>query len=142
MATLHVEIVTQEEQVLAVEATQVSVPGHEGEVTILPHHQPLTSILSAGEITIVSRSGEVSHIVVSPGFVQVVDNRVTILADSAVREDELSEQRALEAKAAAEAALQEMESDSEVAMTLGTIERTVMELRAIRRRPKHRAHSN
>lgn len=140
MAKLKVEIVTQEEQILSGVASQVSLPGAFGELTILPNHEALTSTMIAGEVHVVLEGGQDKRVVVSPGFVQVTNNVVTILADSAVREEELDEQRALEAKAAAEAAMENMESASEVAMTLGTIERTLMELQAIKRRPKHRAH--
>lgn len=142
MAQLTVEIVTQEEQVLSVTAKQVSLPGSNGELTILPHHRALTSTMTAGEVVIVLDNDQERRVVVSPGFVQVADNKVVLLADSAVREEDLDEQKALEAKAAAEAALQEMASSSEVAMTLGTIERTLMELRAIKKRPRHRATPN
>src|SRR5690606_26932292 len=96
--------------------------------------------MSAGEVHIVLDNGQDRYVVVSPGFIQIANNVVTVLADTAVREEELDEKKALEAKAAAEAAMENMESASEVAMTLGTIERTLMELQAIKRRPKHRAH--
>ena len=137
-AILNVKIVTQEEQIASVEAQQVSLPGAEGEITILPNHQALTSTMKAGEIDLILTNGDHRRVIVSPGFVQVVDNSATILVDSAVREEDLDEQRALEAKEAAEEAMKNMESSSEIAMTLGTIERTLMELQAIKRRPKHR----
>lgn len=139
MNQLTVKIVTQEEEVLSLEAQQVSLPGSEGELTILPEHQALTSLMSAGEVVIRLSDAEERRVVVSPGFVQVRDNVVMILADSAVREEDLDEQRALAAREAAEEAIQSMESSSEIAMTMGTIERTLMELRAIRRKPKHRS---
>lgn len=139
MNQLTVKIVTQEEEVLSLEAQQVSLPGSEGELTILPEHQALTSLMSAGEVVIRLSDAEERRVVVSPGFVQVRDNVVMILADSAVREEDLDEQRALAAREAAEEAIQSMESSSEIAMTMGTIERTLMELRAIRRKPKHQS---
>lgn len=142
MATITVEIVTQEEQVLSVTAEQVSLPSSRGEITVLPHHRSLTSTMAAGEVTINLTGGDVRRVVVSPGFVQVDKNVVTILADSAVREEDLDEQKALEAKAAAEEAIKNMESASEIAMTLGSIERAVMELRAVRKRPKHGTSSH
>jgi len=141
MATLlQVKIVTQEEEVLSAEAHQISLPGSEGDITVLPNHQALTSTMKAGEIDVLLANNDHRRIIVSPGFIQVANNVVTILVDSAVREEDLDEQKALAAKEAAEEAMKNMESSSEVAMTLGTIERTLMELRAIRRNPKHRAH--
>ena len=134
MKQLHVEIVTQEEQILSQEVDRITLPALDGEITILPSHQSLTAVMSAGEI-VYSGQGREQRLIVSPGFIQVADDTVMILADSAVREEDLDEQKAHEARAAAEAAMEDLEGESEVAMTLGTIERTIMEMRAINRRP-------
>ena len=130
---LKVDVVTQEEQIVSEEVDSVTLPTSDGEITILPGHVALTALLQAGDITL-RNSGKVRQLIVSPGFVQVADNQVVVLADSAVREEDLNEQKALEAKAAAEQAVKNLHSRSEIAMTLGTIERTLMEMRALRRR--------
>ena len=133
MAKLKVEVVTQEEQLVSVEADEVTLPATNGEISVLPGHEPLMSTMKAGEV-ILHNQGKVERIIVSPGFIQVAQNSVIVLADSAVRENELDEAKARQAKADAEAAMQELQSDSEIAMTLGTIERTLIELRALERR--------
>lgn len=137
--TITVDIVTQEQQLLSTEAKQVSLPAAQGEITVLPGHRALASTMLAGEVAIWDTKGQVQYLVVSPGFIQVDHNHVTVLADSAIREEDLDEQKALQAKQAAEQAMSDLHSQSEIAMTLGTIERSLMELRALKRRPKHRA---
>src|SRR5690606_28146657 len=108
--TIHLEIVTQEKSIVDVQAAQVSLPAHDGEITILPNHRALTSIMQAGEVAIVHPDGKQQYLVVSPGFIQVEDNRVTVLADSAIREEDLDESKALAAKEAAEARMAELQS--------------------------------
>ncbi len=130
--SLQIDIVTQEEQLFSDAVTQVSLPGLMGEITLLPNHEPLMSALAAGEVTL-WHDGKVKRMIISPGFVQVSDNKVMVLVDSAVREEALNEQKAEEARLAAEAAMNDLQSETEVAMTLGTIERTLMEMRAIRK---------
>ncbi len=137
--TITIDIVTQEQQLLSTQAAQVSLPAASGEITVLPGHRSLASTMNAGEVAIWSTSGKIEYLVVSPGFIQVDHDHVTVLADSAIREADLDEQKALAAKQAAEQAMVDLQSQSEIAMTLGTIERSLMELRALKRRPKHRA---
>lgn len=133
MAGLQVEVVTQEENILSEEVDQITVPSTDGELTILPHHQSLTATMKAGEV-VLKANGVEKRLVVSPGFIQVTAGKVVVLADSAIREDDLDEERAREAKEAAEEAMVHLEIESEIAITQGTIERTIMELRSIHRR--------
>lgn len=144
MAThmLQLDIVTQEEQLFSAEVTQVSLPSQTGEITLLPGHEPLMSALAAGEVTVWQPDG-IKRMIISPGFAQIANNQVTVLVDSAIREEALSEQKAEEARRAAEEAMNDARSHTEVAMTLGTIERTIMEMRAIRRgRGGSRSHGD
>lgn len=130
--TLQIDIVTQEEQLFSAEVTQVSLPSVSGEITVLPGHEPLMSALAAGEVSL-WHDGIVKRMIISPGFVQVADDKATVLVDSAVREEALSEQKAAEARAAAEAAMADAQSHTEIAMTLGAIERSIQEMQAIRK---------
>ena len=138
MPQLQVDIVTQEEQLLSAEVSQITLPGQAGEITVMPGHEPVMTTLSAGEVTLWLKDG-VKRMIVSPGFAQIAGDAVTVLVDSAVREEALSEQEAVEARKAAEQAMSQALSDTEVAMTLGTIERTLVEMQAIRKGhgPRH-----
>lgn len=111
MAKLTVQIVTAEREVLRDEADVVIAPAIEGTVGILPRHAPLLTALVPG-ILVLKKDGQEEAMAVSGGFLQVANNRVLILADTADREEELDEQRAQEARAQAEAALKEAASGS------------------------------
>jgi F-type H+-transporting ATPase subunit epsilon len=106
MAKLEVKIVTAEREVLTDEADVVIAPASEGTVGILPRHAPLLTALIPG-ILVLKKDGQEEAMAVSGGFLQVANNRVLILADTAERADEVDEQRAQEARARAETALKE-----------------------------------
>src|SRR5437879_9399708 len=106
MARLTVEIVTAERQVLTDEADMVVAPAVEGTVGILPRHAPLLTALNPG-VMVLKKDGQEEALAVSGGFLQVSNNRVLILADTAERAEEVDEQRAQESRARAEEALRE-----------------------------------
>lgn len=96
--TIHFEIVTPERVVLREEILQVSVPTATGEITVLPDHLPLVSLLQPGVIEIKRAGGQAEVMAVSGGFIEVMKDKVVILADTAERAEELDEARVEEAK--------------------------------------------
>jgi len=100
--TIKFEIVTPERTVMKDTITQVTVPTKDGEITVLPKHIPLVASLMPGVIELVTDSGEKNIIAVSGGFVEVLKNKVVILADSAERAEEIDLDRAEEARKKAE----------------------------------------
>jgi F-type H+-transporting ATPase subunit epsilon len=106
VAKLTVDIVTAERRVLTDEVDMVIAPATEGTVGILPRHAPLLTALKPGPM-VLKRDGVEEVLAVSGGFLQVANDRVLILADTAERADELDEQRAMEARSHAEQALEE-----------------------------------
>jgi len=97
------EIVTPERVVLKEEIKQITLPTKTGEITVLPDHIPLVSSLVSGVIHIKRRNGEDEIISISGGFLEVLKDKVVILADTAERAEELDIDRAEEAhKRAAE----------------------------------------
>ncbi len=102
MKIIKFEIVTPERTVLRQDILQVTVPTTSGEITILPDHIPLVSILQAGVIE-VKRADNITEIMsVSGGFIEVMKDKIVILADTAERAEELDEKRIEEAKTKAE----------------------------------------
>ncbi|MCA9753642.1 MAG: ATP synthase F1 subunit epsilon [bacterium] len=79
---LHCTIVTPEKAILDVEAERVTVPGHDGEIGILPRHARLLAKLGVGVLKVTS-GGRTQELFVEGGFVQVADDKVTVLTDSA-----------------------------------------------------------
>jgi len=80
---LHCSVVTPESPVFEAEAAQVTVPAHDGEVGILPGHARLLARLGVGELRVRRTDGRDEHMFVEGGFVQVADDRVTVLTDAA-----------------------------------------------------------
>ncbi len=137
MAKLSVEIVTAERQVLAEDDVDMVVaPGSEGVVGILPRHAALLTTLKPGAIRI-KKDGNESAMAVGGGFLQVNNNRVLILADTAEREDEIDESRAEEARRQAEQALQEATRGGgsvQIEAARAALQRSMVRLNLVRRR--------
>src|SRR6266480_2908162 len=106
MAKLHVELVTAEDRVVSGEADFVRARGVDGELGILPRHIPLMTPLRAGEVMI-RNDGHEEYLFVAGGFLQVLPDKVVILADAAERADDIDEQRAEEARRRAQEAMQQ-----------------------------------
>jgi len=102
---LTLEIVTAERQVLAEDdVDMVIAPAVDGEVGILPHHAPLITVLQIGELRVKKGQDEQS-IVIAGGFMEVLNNKVTVLADAAERSEEIDIAAAEEARHRAEQSL-------------------------------------
>ena len=126
--TLHVEIVTAERELYNGEADLVSAPGSEGRLGILPRHAALLTTLSPGALNI--KLGDTEEpIFVSGGFLEVSNNSVIVLADTAELAEEIDQARAEEARRRAQEHLAQAQSDVERAELLGALERAMTRLR-------------
>ncbi len=126
--TLHVEVVTAERQIYSGEATMVIAMGTEGQLGILPRHAPLLTTLAVGEMLI--RLGDAEEpLFVAGGFLEVRENFVTVLADTAEHAEEIDQARAEEARRRARERLEQATSDIERAEMLGALERAVNRLK-------------
>ena len=136
MAKLQVEMVTAEGRVLSQEADFVLAPGIAGELGVLPHHIPLLTPLKTGEVT-VRNDGRDEYLFVAGGFLEVLPDKVVILADVAERAEDIDEARAEEARKRAEDLLKQEPENLEAAAQL---EREVLRLRVaeIRRHRRER----
>src|SRR6478672_4781244 len=105
--TIHVDVVSAEEQIFSGEAEFVALPGEAGELGIYPKHTPLITRIRPGAVRIrVPGQAEDEFVFVAGGILEVQPNVVTVLADTAIRGADLDEAKASEAKRAAEAAVQ------------------------------------
>lgn len=105
---IQFEIVTPERVVLKEYILQVTVPTKEGEITVLPKHMPLVASLQSGVIELKTVAGEIKLMSVSGGFIEVLRNKVVILADTAERAEEIDIARAEEARIRAEKTMREV----------------------------------
>jgi len=133
MAPMLLEIVTAEELVYSEEIDVLVAPGIDGELGILPRHAPLLTALKPGEIRVV-KDGEETFMAVSAGFMEVLGNKVTILADTAERVDDIDVERAEEALRLAEERVEARASDMDLERALSSIRRSQARLKVARRR--------
>lgn len=133
--TIKFEIVTPERVVLREEVLQVTVPTKNGEITVLPNHIPLVSALQSGVIEVKTKTGETEIMSVSGGFVEVLKDKIVILADTAERGHEIDETRAEEARARAEKLKKEAvhKDDVDFAGMTALIEKELARTRAAKR---------
>jgi F-type H+-transporting ATPase subunit epsilon len=136
MAKLQVELVTAEGRLVSKEADFVVAPGIEGELGVLPRHIPLLTPLRAGEVT-VRNDGNDEYIFVAGGFLEVLPDKVVILADAAERAEEIDEARAEEARKRAQQLLEEKPEGVDEAAVAAALERAVLRLRVAELR-RHR----
>src|ERR1051325_11278250 len=113
-ATLKLEIVTPDAKVFSEDVDMVTLPGVEGEMGIYPNHVPLLTQIVAGEI-IARKGGQDFFLAIGEGFVEVTGDHVAILADMAIRAENIDEAKAEEARRRAEARLAEKLDDEEAA---------------------------
>jgi F-type H+-transporting ATPase subunit epsilon len=128
---LRLEIVTAERVVLSDDVDQVNVPGAAGRMGILPRHEPLLTSLIPGELDII-KGGERTPFAISGGFIEVLPDRVTILADTAERADESDEARAEAARRRAEDQMRERRSDQEMLLAEAQLRRAMVRLSVAR----------
>ncbi|MPZ24824.1 MAG: F0F1 ATP synthase subunit epsilon [Dehalococcoidia bacterium] len=138
---LTLEIVTPERIVLSEEGVEsVTVPGADGELTLLPRHAALMTGLKPGPLT-VRKGGVETDIALSGGFLEIKEDKVTILADTAERSDEIDSARVEEARERARALLREHQADVNIAAVMASLERAQARLRVIERQQRRRPGS-
>jgi F-type H+-transporting ATPase subunit epsilon len=136
--TLHVDIVSAEAEIYSGTATMVFAPAEMGEVGIAPRHTQLLTRLRPGEVRVQSPDGDELSFFVSGGMLEVQPHMVTVLADTAIRADDLDEAQALEAKERAERLLADKAADIDYARAQAELAESMAQLAAIRKLRKKR----
>jgi F-type H+-transporting ATPase subunit epsilon len=137
MAKLSLEIVTAERLVYSEDVDVVVAPGIEGQLGILPQHAPLMTMLQPGEL-MVKQDGEEHSIFVSGGFLEVQGDKVTVLADTAERAEEIDIARAEEAKLRAEQRMDVPFTEADHARVQAAMLRSLMRLKVAEKSRKRR----
>ncbi|WP_455384095.1 F0F1 ATP synthase subunit epsilon [Acidihalobacter prosperus] len=130
--TMHLDIVSAEEEIFSGTVLEVYAPSKSGEVGIFPRHTQLLSQLTAGEVRVKPEHGEMLHFFVSGGMLEVQPHVTTVLADTAIRAKDLDEAQALEAKQRAEEAMGEREAEMDFARAQAELIQAEAQLRMIR----------
>ena len=125
---IELEIVTPDHLMVRERVESVEIPGKAGYIGVLPGHAPLITELTIGEISY-KQKGTTEHLSVAWGFAEVLPEKVTILAQTAERPQDIDVKRAEEAKARAEAALEKGAPDLDYQATLDAIKRAEVRLK-------------
>lgn len=135
---LTLDIVTQEKRLLTIETPRVTVDTVEGEITLLPNHVPLLTRLTEGLLRYDDEKGNEEVIAIFGGFLEIdTDNKVTVLADAAVRAGDIDLAKVELARKEAEATLQDKTKEQEFALAEAALKKTWLELKAVKAKPRH-----
>lgn len=129
--TVHCDIVSAERAIFSGLVQMVVAHGSLGDLGIAPGHAPLLTDLEPGPVRVMTQAGEEQIYYVSGGFLEVQPNTVTILADTAVRADDVDEAAALDAQKAAETALANQQGEFEYGRAAAQLAEAAAQLRTI-----------
>jgi F-type H+-transporting ATPase subunit epsilon len=131
---LKLRIITPERVVFdEANIDSITLPGVMGEMTILPMHAPVMTELRPGPV-LFRRAGEEVDLALSGGFMEVRNDTVVVLADTAERSDEIDQARAEEARQRAQEAITERQGTIDIALAMAALERAQARLRVVDRR--------
>ena len=131
--TIQVDIVSAEGEIFSGPAAMVFAPASQGELGIAPRHAPLLTLLKPGEVRVQTPEGEQHFFFVGGGALEVQPNKVTVLADTALRAKDIDEAAALAAKQRAEEALRDKAGLITQAEALAELARAAAQLKIIER---------
>ena len=133
MPITKLEIVTAERQVFSEDVNTIIAEGIDGQMTILPKHAPLITMLAPGEL-VIRKDGEEMYMSISGGFLEVRPEKVIVLADACERSDEIDIERAREAKKRAEERLKNLTTEVDQSRAEAALRRSLARLRVVEKR--------
>jgi len=131
MSSIYVDVVSAEQSIFSGEAKFIALPGEGGELGILPGHTPLITKIRPGAVRIEKVDGDEEFVFVAGGILEIQPNKVTVLADTAIRGHDLDEAKAREAKKAAEEAMQNRSTEIDFAHAQSEFAMAAAQLAAI-----------
>ena len=135
--TMHVDVVSAEEEIFSGPATMLFAPGVMGDLGIMPRHAPLLTRIKPGEVRIQTPDSDEEQIIyVSGGMLEIQPAAVTVLADTAMRAHDIDEAAALEAKDRAEKMLDDQKDDIDYAAASAELAEAMAQLQAVQRLKK------
>jgi F-type H+-transporting ATPase subunit epsilon len=137
-STIQVYIVSAEGEIFSGAATMVFAPASQGDIGVAPRHAPLLSMLKPGEVRVQTPDGREQFFFVGGGAIEVQPHRVTVLADTALRAEDIDEAAALAAKQRAEELLKDRPGLITHAQALTELARATAQLKVIARLRKVR----
>ena len=139
-STFRCDIVSAEEEIFHGEATMLVATGEIGELGISPRHAPLITRLKPGKVVVTLPNGEQLDFAVSGGILEVQPQVVTVLADTAIRAEDIDEAAVLAAKAEAERILANRGEQMDVAEAQAKLAEVMAQLQALERLRRNIKH--
>jgi F-type H+-transporting ATPase subunit epsilon len=130
---IKLDIVSAEEEIFSQEVDMIYAPAEMGEVGISPKHAPLITKLKPGDVRAQINKDEMKTFYVSGGILEIQPNEVTILSDTALREDDLDEERALEAEKLAKEAMKNSSNEVDSTKAKSELLQAAAQLRLIKK---------
>ena len=135
--TMHVDVVSAEEEIFSGPATMLFAPGVMGDLGIMPRHAPLLTRIKPGEVRIQTPGSEEEQVIyVSGGVLEIQPAAVTVLADTATRARDIDEAAAIKAKERAEKLLSDQKDDVDYAAAAAELAEAIAQLQAVQRLKK------
>jgi len=129
---LALEIITPTKVVLNEEVDEITLPTVNGEISILPNHIDLLTKIKPGEMTI-HRNGKIELFAITGGFLEINNNKVSILADHAIHADDIEIAKAEQAKERAEKAMKEKGTEQDFVIAEAELRKSILELKVARK---------
>ena len=139
---MDLEIVTPEKTIFKDTIDEIALNTADGEIAVLPNHVNLFTKVMPGEVTIKYDKNKVIYLAITGGFLEVSNNKLTLLADYAVRAEEIEVEKAVEAQKRAEAVLKKAKDDvdeMDFATAQGELRKAILELHVAKRRRHNKA---
>ena len=135
--TMHVDVVSAEEEIFSGPATMLFAPGVMGDLGIFPRHAPLLTRIKPGEVRIQTPSSEEEQVIyVSGGMLEIQPSAVTILADTATRAHDIDEAAAIASRDRAEKTLKDQKDDVDYAAASAELAEAMAQIQAVQRLKK------
>ena len=131
--TMHVDIVSAEDEIFSGQATMLFAPAVMGEVGVMPRHAPLLTKIKPGEVRVITPDEQELMYYVSGSMLEILPSGVTVLADTALRADDIDEAAALEAKERAEKQLADRKDDIDYATAEAELAEAIAQIQTIKR---------
>ena len=140
MSTIRCDIVSAEQEIFHGEASLVVATGEMGELGIAPKHAPLITRLKPGKVVVTTDTGEQLDFAISGGIMEVQPQVVTVLADTAVRAQDIDEEAVRKVKEEAERVLANRAEPMDVAEAQQKLAEALVQLQALERLRKNLKH--
>lgn len=132
---LHLDIITPDKKIFSGEVVKIVLPSQEGQITVLPKHMPLVTVLEVGEV-IVQAPKETMNFSIGKGIFSINDNNASLLIEDVLASEEISEEKAIEAKKLAEELIKKGIGPEEKKAAIHSLRKSLVDLKLVRKKKR------